>query len=93
MPLALFFIVMSTELDRSKREAKGRIIIKLAILYIIFNMAASNLNKKRAYTTNKTKPLVATALNKTCLIEQFYCPSTAIFFSLFFLKVLITKIS
>ena len=35
------------------------------------------------------KPLVATTLNKTCLIEQFF----DIFPTLFYLQVVITKIS
>ena len=57
-----------------------------AILCTIFNMASSYLNKV-IITTIKTNPLVAYALNKTCLIEQFYrhCSGTAIFLTLFYL--------
>ena len=46
-------------------------------------MATSNLNKMIIYNNNKkkTKPLVAAALKKASLIEQFYrhCSGTAIF--------------
>ena len=56
-------------------------MFELAILYIIFNMATSNINKMSIY--NKiTKPTVATALKrKTRLIKQYYrhCSDTAIF--------------
>ena len=47
-------------------------------------MATSNLNKMIIYNkkkiTKNNDPLVATALKKTCLIEQFYrhCSGTAI---------------
>ena len=53
---------------------------------VILTMATSNINKKGIYNNKKTKP-VYTALNKTCLIEQFYrhCFGTAIFLILFYL--------
>ena len=44
---------------------KVKFMFELAILYIIFNMAASNLNKMIIYNKKKkTKALVVTALIK-----------------------------
>ena len=64
---------------------KVKLMFQVAMLHIIFNMATSNLNEKILYAINKTNALVATALNKACLMEQFYriCSGTAIFLSLF----------
>ena len=47
---------------------KVKIMLKLAILCTIFNMA--NLNSNKMIINKKTKPFVATPFNKTCLIEQ-----------------------
>ena len=64
-------------------------MFELAILYIISNMATSNLNKTDYIQKKKKKkkPVVATKLKKNCLIKQFYrhCKGTAIFLTLFYL--------
>ena len=59
---------------------KVKLLFELVILYTIFNMATSNLNEIIIYN-QKNNALVAPALKKTSLIEQFYqhCSGTAIF--------------
>ena len=62
---------------------KVKLLFQLAIVFIIFNTATSNLNKMMIYNKKKKKHLVATTLKKkACLMEQFYrhCSGTAIFF-------------
>ena len=39
-------------------------MFELAILYIIFNMATSNINKMSIYNKKKAKAVVATRLKK-----------------------------
>ena len=46
---------------------KVKFMFEIAILYIIFNMATSNINKMSIYNKKKTKPFVATALTKNLL--------------------------
>ena len=70
---------------------KVKFMFEHAVLYIIFNMATSNINKMGIYN-KKTKPVGATAF-KTKLKQ--HCSDTAIFLkklTLFYLWVIITKI-
>ena len=46
---------------------KVKFMFEIAILYIIFNMATSNMNQMSIYNKKKTKLIIATALTKNLL--------------------------
>ena len=70
----MFFSIINEQYVRNERKAKERInlpvtfkvkfLVEHTILYIIFNMTTSNINKMNIVQQKKKKHFVATALKK-----------------------------